>query len=188
MTLINDSLSSNFLGTFISSSWIYVHSRIKNWLNCVNISCHKMNAPRKSLEGWPFTFWPKMQHVASGNYNSLWWVTYMLPSLRTNLVNKNMLHFTSAELSFHLPLEYEVGSLYIENIQSYYTTNNGLFMSHNDLNLQTGKLKLYEGPSKLYAMNNFPCAGKGYASFYHTPTCEISTELRKYQQSHVHSK
>ena len=40
-------------------------------------------------------------------------------------------------------LEYEVRSLYIENIHSYSTKNNGLFMCHNDLGLQTGDLKLY---------------------------------------------
>ena len=46
-------------------------------------------------------------------------------------------------LSFHLPLEYEVRSLYIKYIHSYCTRNNGLFMSHNYLDLQTGDLKLY---------------------------------------------
>ena len=40
-------------------------------------------------------------------------------------------------------LEYEVISLYIENIHSYCTRNNGLFMGHNDLDIQTGDLRLY---------------------------------------------
>ena len=34
-------------------------------------------------------------------------------------------------------------SLYIENIHSYCTRNNGLLMSDNDLDLQTGDLNLY---------------------------------------------
>ena len=45
--------------------------------------------------------------------------------------------------AFHLLMENEVRSLYIEIIYSYCTRNNGLFMSHNDLDLQTGDLKLY---------------------------------------------
>ena len=45
--------------------------------------------------------------------------------------------------SFRLPLEYEVRSVYIENIHSNCTWNNGLFVRHNDLDLQTGDLKLY---------------------------------------------
>ena len=45
--------------------------------------------------------------------------------------------------AFHLLLEYEVRSLYIENIHNYCTRNNGLFLSQNDLDLQTGDLKLY---------------------------------------------
>ena len=45
--------------------------------------------------------------------------------------------------AFNLLLEYEVRSLYIENIHSYCTRNNGLFLSHNDLDLQTGDQKLY---------------------------------------------
>ena len=45
--------------------------------------------------------------------------------------------------SFHLPSEYEVRSLYIWNIHSNCTRNNGSFMSHNDLDLQTGDMKLY---------------------------------------------
>ena len=44
--------------------------------------------------------------------------------------------------SFHLPLEYEVRSLYIYNNHSFCTRNNGLFRSHYDLDLQTGDLKL----------------------------------------------
>ena len=75
------------------------------------ISCQKISVPRKSQEGWPLTFWPKVLHVAP---------------------------------AFHLLLEYEVRSLEIENIHSHCTRNNGLFMSHNDLDLQTGDLKLYE--------------------------------------------
>ena len=34
-------------------------------------------------------------------------------------------------------------SLYIENIHRYCTRNYDLFMSHNDLDVQTGDLKLY---------------------------------------------
>ena len=34
-------------------------------------------------------------------------------------------------------------SLYIQNIYSYFTRHNGLFMSKNDLDLRTGELKLY---------------------------------------------
>ena len=45
--------------------------------------------------------------------------------------------------SFHLPLEYEVRSLYIENIHSYCTRNNGLLIRNNDLGIQTVDLKLY---------------------------------------------
>ena len=45
--------------------------------------------------------------------------------------------------AFYLLLEYEVKSLYIENIHSYCTRNNGFFMSQNDLDLQMGDLKLY---------------------------------------------
>ena len=45
--------------------------------------------------------------------------------------------------AFYLLFEYEVRSLYIENIHSYCTRNNGLFINHNDLDLQTGDLKLY---------------------------------------------
>ena len=45
--------------------------------------------------------------------------------------------------AFHLLLEYEVRRLYNENINSYCTRNNGLFMSHNDPDLQTSDLKLY---------------------------------------------
>ena len=45
--------------------------------------------------------------------------------------------------SFDLPLKYEVRSLYIENCHNYCTRNNGVFMSHNDLDLQTVDLKLY---------------------------------------------
>ena len=75
--------------------------------HCVTIYCQKISAPRKSPEGWPLTFWPKVRQVAP---------------------------------SFHLPLEYEVRSLYIKNIHSYCTRINGLFMSHNDLDLQTDDL------------------------------------------------
>ena len=39
LTLINDSLSLNFLGMFLSSSWICVQNRKKNWPRCVQISC-----------------------------------------------------------------------------------------------------------------------------------------------------
>ena len=45
--------------------------------------------------------------------------------------------------SFHLPFEYEVRRFYIENIHSYSTRNKGLFMYHNDLDLQIRGLKLY---------------------------------------------
>ena len=45
--------------------------------------------------------------------------------------------------TFHLLLKYEVRSLYIENIHSHCSRNNGLCMNHNDLDLQTGDLKLY---------------------------------------------
>ena len=94
LTLINDSLSLNFMDIFLSSSWICVQSRTKHWPRFVKISCQKISAPRKSPKGWPLTFWSKVWHVS--------------PSL-------------------HLPLEYEVTSLYIENIHtcSYYTRNNG---------------------------------------------------------------
>ena len=85
-------------------------SRKKHWPRCVKISCQKISATRKSPEGWPLTFWPKVRHVAP---------------------------------SFHLRLEYEVRSLYIGNIHSNCTWNNGLFTRHNDLDLQTGDLKLY---------------------------------------------
>ena len=64
LTLINDSLSSNFLGIFLSSYWICVQSRKKQWPRCVKISCQKKSAPRKSPECWPLTFWPKVRHVA----------------------------------------------------------------------------------------------------------------------------
>ena len=99
----------NFLGMFLSSPWICVQSRKKNWPKYVQISCQKISAPRKSPEGWSLTFWPKVRLVAP---------------------------------AFHLLLEYEVKSLYIENIHSYCTRNNALFMSHSDLDLQTGDLKL----------------------------------------------
>ena len=92
------------------SSWTCLQSRKKHWPRRVKISCQKISANRKSPEGWPLTFWPKVRHVAP---------------------------------SFHLPLEYEVRSLYIEKINSYCTRNNGLFMRHNYLDLQTGDLKLY---------------------------------------------
>ena len=105
LTLINDSLS--FQGMFLSSSWICVQSRKKHWPICVKISCQKISAPRKSPEGWPLTFWPKVRHVAP---------------------------------AFHLLLEYEVRSVYIENVHNYCTRNNGLVMSHNDLDLHTGDL------------------------------------------------
>ena len=105
-----DRLSLNFLGMFLSSFWICVQSRKKNWPRSVQIFCQKISAPRKSHEGWPLTLWPKIWDVAR---------------------------------AFHLLLEYEVRSLYIENILSYCTRNNGLFLSHNDLHLKTSDLKLY---------------------------------------------
>ena len=110
LTLINDSLSSNFRGIFLSSFLICVQSLEKHWPRCVKISCQKISTTRKSPEGWHLTFWPKVLHEAP---------------------------------SFHLPLEYEVRRLYIENIHSNCTWNNGLFIRHNDLDLQTGDSKLY---------------------------------------------
>ena len=45
--------------------------------------------------------------------------------------------------SFHPPLEYELRRFYNEKIHSHCTRSNGLFMSHNDLDLLTGDLKIY---------------------------------------------
>ena len=84
------------MGISLLSWCIFVQSRAKHWPRCVQVSCQKISAPRKSSKGWPLTFWPKFRHVAP---------------------------------SRPLPFEYEVRSLYTENIHSYRTRNNGLILS-----------------------------------------------------------
>ena len=64
LTLINNSLSKNFLGVFPLSFCICVHSRNTDWQRCVKISWQTMSAFKKSYEAWPLTFWPKVRHVA----------------------------------------------------------------------------------------------------------------------------
>ena len=64
LTLINDSLSLNFLGIFLSSSWMCVQRRKKFWPKYVKISFQIISATGKSPEGWPLTFWSKVRYVA----------------------------------------------------------------------------------------------------------------------------
>ena len=61
LTLIKGSLSWNILDVFLSSSWICVENKKAHWPRCVKIASQKISATRKSKEGRPLTFWPKVR-------------------------------------------------------------------------------------------------------------------------------
>ena len=106
LTLINDSLSLNFMDIFLLSSWIFVKRRKKHWPRCVKIILSENKCTQKYAERLVFDLLTQ-----SSTCGSLFWSTI-------GICSKKSLHWNC-------------------------TGNNGLFMSHNDLDLHTGDLMLY---------------------------------------------